>query len=292
MKRNWLGSGVLLAMATAAALVALTHGCGGGGSTTTVTPDTFCTDYASKECQVVSKCGLPDMSACTAVRKTKCLGDVAQRQTATRVFKTSNISACLNQVNNVYSTNGTIPVAKLDQMDDACQYVFQGSVKANSPCTIKYDCDGTMICDKGLCANKVVKNLNDLCGNPGEICNTGSYCQQMGAVYKCVAKHMASEACDVDTNPCLEALRCLNGTCQARADSGGACTSDDDCATAVAYCDPYIGNKCDTGLTFGGGAAACAAFGGSASAGGTGGASGSGGAPGSGGASGDDAGTD
>jgi hypothetical protein len=289
MTRNWLGAAVFLAMAAA--------GCGGGGGTTAVTPATFCAQVADKECQVTTKCGIADKTACTTVRAAKCMAQATERAVAPRVFTVANINNCVNQVNSVYSTNGMITVAKLDAMDDACQYVFQGNIKEGKDCTVKYDCEGTLICDTAkspsLCAKKVVKNMGDLCGNPGEVCNTGSYCTKMGDVFRCVAKLTANQACDVDANPCVEALRCLAGTCQTRADSGGACTSDDDCATTVPYCDPYIGNKCDQGLTFGGGAAACAAFGGSGSGGGTGGASGTGGnAGGTGGASGSDAGSE
>ncbi|HEY2904040.1 MAG TPA: hypothetical protein VGL59_25860 [Polyangia bacterium] len=266
-------------------------GCGGGGGSTAVTPTDFCAQVATKECQVVNKCAILDMNACLTARKAVCMDQVTQRQVAPRVFRAANISACVNQVNAVYSTNGTIMPSQIDMMNDACEYVFQGDVKESSPCSVKYDCTGTLICDKTLCAKKVVKNLNDLCGNPGEICNTGSYCSMMGSVYKCVAKHMVDEACDNDTNPCLESLRCLAGKCAARAAAGAACTSDDDCATAVPYCDPYTGNKCDLGLSFGGGAAACAAFGGTASTGGTGGAAGTGGASGTGGATTDAGGT-
>lgn len=288
MKRSWLGSGVLFAMAAA--------GCGGGGSSTSITTATFCAQVAEKECQVVSTCGISDKSACTTIRAANCMQQATEREKAPRVFTVANINNCLNQTNAVYSTDGTITVTKMDAMEDACQYVFQGNVKEGSACTVKYDCQNNLICDKGLCAKKVTKNKDDLCGNPGEVCSTGSYCTMMGAVYKCVAKHMAGEACDNDTNPCVEALRCLDGKCQDRAAMGGACTSNDDCAMTVPYCDPYIGNKCDKGLSFGGGAAACAAFGGSPS-GGTGGASGgsdagSGGASGSGGANGSDAATE
>jgi len=64
MTRNWLGSGVLLALALALAAT----GCGGGGGTVAVTPSTFCGQVAEKECQVVTKCGIADKSACTSVR--------------------------------------------------------------------------------------------------------------------------------------------------------------------------------------------------------------------------------
>ncbi|HEX3696675.1 MAG TPA: hypothetical protein VH374_14945 [Polyangia bacterium] len=286
--RNWLCSGVLLVTALAT-MTATIGGCQGGSSA--VTPTDFCAQVAAKECQVVNKCAISDMNACLIARKAVCADLVTQRQVAPRVFRPANISACINQVNGVYSTSGTITPTQIDAMNTACEYVFQGDVQESAPCTVKYDCTGTLICDKTLCAKKVVKNLNDLCGNPGEVCNAGSYCTMMGVVYRCVAKHMAGEACDDDTNPCLESLRCLAGTCAARVTAGAACTSDDDCAMAVPYCDPYIGNKCDQGLSFGGGAAACAAFGGNGPAGGTGGAAGTGGASGTGGATTDAGGT-
>ena len=275
---NWLGKGVLVAMVVA--------GCGGGGGGTTVTVADFCAQKADKECQVVDSCGTADKPTCLVARKAECMTLAADAQVAPRIFRAANISACINQTSSVYATKGTITPMQLDMMNEACQYVFQGDVAESSPCKVKYDCTGTLICDKGVCAKKTTKNATELCGNPGEICNTGSICTMMGAVYKCLPKGMLAAMCD-ETTPCLETLHCVGGKCAERAAVGGACTSNGDCASTVPYCDPYIGNKCDKGLTFGGGAAACAAFGGMAS--GSGGSAGTGGASGSGGAAGTDA---
>jgi hypothetical protein len=90
-------------------------------------------------------------------------------------------------------------------------------------------------------------------------------------LFYCLAKAAQSAACSASI-PCVENLHCdATSTCQPRVTSG-ACTTDDDCASGVPYCDPYIGNKCDSGLGFIGGAPACADYGGTA--GGLGGASG------------------
>ena len=112
--------------------------------------------------------------------------------------------------------------------------------------------------------NAIAKNSGDMCSDAGAICNPGSICKkdEASAFFKCVAKGGVTEACDSDTNPCIEALRCTEGKCAARAMSGEACMSNDDCATAVPFCDDSIGNKCDQGLNLGPGSAACAKFGG------------------------------
>ena len=256
MMRNWLFSGLFLAVALI--------GCGGGGGNTrAVTADDFCDDKAAAECaDVAGRCG-NNMVNCVTARKAVCLQFVEGAMSPTRKFKVANMATCLSQTKNVYK-NVLITPAQQATMDDACSYVFQGDAAKLEPCETKYDCKTGLICDKGLCATKIAKNKDDLCSDPGAICNAGSICSKDAdsGVFKCVAKGGAGEACDNDTNPCLEALRCSAGMCVARAMSGEACMSNDDCATTVPFCDDSIGNKCDQGLNLGPGSAACAKFGG------------------------------
>jgi hypothetical protein len=272
----WLGSA---ALATSLAVAA----CGGGGSAP-LTEDQFCTQKATKECQVTARCGLATSDSCLTQRKALCLAFATAAKVSPRVFHPENVPNCINKTNNVYAKS-TITPTDLADMNDACNYVFQGDIDKGKACGVKYDCKGTAICDKGFCADKVQKGTGALCGNPGEVCGTGQYCTTgTGTVYMCVARRAQDATCDA-ANPCIESLRC-DVTCKARVAAAGTCTVDDDCVSTAPYCDPYSGNKCEVGLVFAPTAtAACASYGGATSPG-TGGAAGSG----TGGTSGSDAG--
>ena len=238
----------------AAAMAGLLAGCGGGGSSKPLTETDFCNQKAEAECQVSDRC-VTDKDACKADRMTVCTTFVSDaKASGTRFFTEGNVSNCINKTTSVYAKTAPITPTDMNDVSDACNYVFQGKAKVTEACTVK-----SHICDKGLCAPKVTKNSGDLCGNPGEICNTGSFCMMNGATYMCMARVASGMACNTSTPPCLESLRCAS------------------------YCDPYAGNKCDPGLSFAVGAPVCNDFGGSGSGPGTGGQGGTGGSTGTGG---------
>jgi hypothetical protein len=271
--RKSRGSWALPAILATFTLATWASGCG-GGSSTPITQDSFCDQKAQKECQVSTKCGTMN-SACLSQRKAKCLAFAAASASSKRQFTAANVAACVNKTNAVYA-KATITPADLADMDDVCSYVFQGTSTAD--CAVKYECAGTKICDKSLCAAKVVKNKGALCGNPGEVCAAGSYCAHdpTSGAFTCLAKAAAGTACSADV-PCVETQRCAaaTSTCVALFMSGETCGTSDECATTAPYCDPYIGNKCDVGLIFAPTAtAACADYGGTST--GTGGSSGGG----------------
>ena len=280
--RAWLW--IPVAVATAAAV-----GCGGGGSKKPLTINDFCTMKAGAEClQPASACGT-SATACQSQREALCLQFAQATMSATRPFRPENVSSCISKTSSTYAKQ-TITPTDLAAMNDACNYVFQGSQPKDGTCANKYECSGTVICDSNnLCETQVIQANGAPCNGPGQVCNTGLYCTG-SPVPRCAPRKMLSDTCD-DMNPCLETLRCLNGTCAARAASGESCTSDADCATTgpapVPYCDPYTGNKCDKGLSFGGGAPSCVDYGGGTGAtggndgGGTGGAGGAAGQDGS-----------
>jgi len=285
MIKSWKSLGPFV-VATACIWTGM-FGCGGGGSSTPITEDQFCASKAEKECVVTARCGTATPDACKMQRKAVCTAVANASKTAPRVFHPENVNSCLNTTNTVYTKASAITPAELADMDDKCAYVFQGNAPATGNCAVKYDCMSmSNICDKGICANKVNKNKGDLCANPGEVCNIGAYCAQDPAhnnLFYCLAKAAQGMPCSAAV-PCVENLRCdgVTNSCQPRANATESCTTNDDCVSGASYCDPYIGNKCDTGLSFAGGAAACAAYGGSSSGvggsggGGTGGASGNG----------------
>ncbi|HVZ70839.1 MAG TPA: hypothetical protein VHJ20_00560 [Polyangia bacterium] len=279
-KELWSTTGI------AVTLVALIGSCGGGGSKPLTVSD-YCDQRALKECAVPVASCLADLSDCQKARSAACVtaSNAITSADAKRVFSPGNVSNCVNKGGSVYGKD-TIKPADLADLDDTCGYVFQGAVALNEACTSKYDCaDKNNICDKGLCAAKVVKGKDALCADPGAICSTGQYCATAGAVLKCIDKAGKGTACDANT-PCLETLRCSGGTCTDLIAGGDACTADSDCVTADPFCDPYGGNLCAPGLKFATHSASCAPFGDTKAPSGAGGSTGTGGSTGAGGSTG------
>ena len=262
--------------------VGLVGGCSGGGKTKT--EEDFCLEKTTAECQSVSNKCATSVDPCVTARVPLCHEFVAEaKASGTRFFVTGNIGNCVSKSKSVYAKNGAITPTDLDGLEDACNYVFQGNAMNLQACTVKYDClDKSHICDKGRCAKRIEKNKGELCGNPGEVCKKGSFCQLMdGNIFECAEKAAENKVCSEDV-PCKEELRCSLGSCTKRAGNLASCGSDDDCEVAVPFCDPYAGNKCTCGLLFGPGSTSCTSFsnpmtGAGGSGGGAGGRGGSGG---------------
>jgi hypothetical protein len=248
-------------------------GCG-GGSSTPLTVDDFCTQKAAQECQVAGLCAVL-APACETVRKAACMSFVATANVPPRVFVPGNVAACVNKTKSVYAES-LIKPADLDGVADVCNYVFQGPAAELTACTTKYDCKNQKdLCDKGECATQTNVAAGAQCANFGAVCPAAQYCNTVGAAMMCVAKGALGAACSAAT-PCdgTKMLTCTAGMCAMQVASGDTCTTDADCLAAAPYCNPYAGNKCGTGLTFSAGSASCSAFGGTASATGTAGAAG------------------
>ena len=255
------------------AITGLLAGCGGGGAGKQPTESDFCAQKADAECQVTDRC-VTTKDDCKADRMAVCTAFVAAaKSNGKRVFVTGNIGGCISKTMAVYAKTSPITPKDLADMDDVCQYVFQGDGEVNvDTCQTKYDCAGKVICDKTYCAKQM--NVTTTCGNPGDICPAGKYCApNSSSLLVCTDKGASGDTCD-ETTPCLEALHCAAGTCTDRVGSAGSCTSSDDCLAAAPYCDPYAGNKCDPGLSFAAGSPSCADYGGSGSGPGTGGTGG------------------
>lgn len=219
--------------------------------------DSFCQAKAEQECQVATSCAAK-VETCTSGRKTLCLDAAGAAQSGPRTYAAKQAETCVNKTKELYAKKGTaITPDDVKKLNEVCDDVFAGARKEREPCTSSAECSGDLICDKTVCAKKVQKNKGDFCGNPGEVCATGSYCSQgSGGALQCIGKKDKGEACD-EKAPCLEALRC-NATCQDRFGSGETCNpAADECGTAAPYCDPSIGNKCGPGLIAAPGAAAC-----------------------------------
>lgn len=251
-----------------AAWVAAVSGCG-GGSSTSVTPASYCNDKAVKECQVAAKCGT-DVMGCQTQRTTVCMAANAEAlKSGMRFFTTGNVNDCLNQTNTVYSkaNSSAATQADIDVMNDKCAYVFQGT--STTTCMVKYDCkDKSQICDKGLCAKQTPVAKDAFCVSPGQTCSSDSYCALDTSTnqLKCLAKAAQGAPCSA-TVPCVDPYRCdsASGTCMTKLAAGALCNSSADCLPAAPYCDQYIGCKCDLGLSFAAGANACVDYGGAPS---------------------------
>src|SRR6266498_480235 len=253
-------------LAQLAAIAGLLAGCGGGGSSKPLTESDFCSQKADAECQVTDQC-VTEKDACKAKRMTTCTAFVAQaKASGKRVFVPGNIGNCINKTKNVYAKTTEITPSEMADVNDACNYVFQGDGEVNvDMCDVKYDCKDKVICDKGFCA--MSKNVTTTCGNPGDICPTGQYCAANASnIMVCMPKGASGDTCSA-TAPCTEDLRCAESKCTERVGMAGACTSNDDCSSVAPFCDPYAGNKCDKGLSFSAGSTSCGDFGGTSSTG-------------------------
>jgi len=264
---GWAGSASIaraFGVSVLAAWVALVSGCG-GGSGTPLTEDSYCEQKAEKECQVAPKCGT-GMTACVTQRKTACLAVNAASKTPPRIFTPSNVGPCIDKTNSVYAKSlaAGATQADLDAMTDVCAYVFQGN--STDVCTVKYDCkDKSQICDKGICVKQMNVNKGAFCVSPGQVCSADSYCANDTAtsMLKCLPKAVQSAPCSA-TIPCIDPYRCdgPSGTCMPKFMAGQFCGNSSECAAAAGFCDPFLGCKCDTGLSFAAGALACADYGG------------------------------
>lgn len=261
-------SGFLLTFGVLASVSTLLVGCG-GGSAKPLTEDDFCTQKAGKECKTIVDTCSASATDCQTARKQLCLAWVDSVKSVAgtpRVFTPANVGACLSKTESVYKQT-LIKPADLAALDDVCEYVFQGDVAKLDACMVKYDCKdrGATICDKGHCADQVVKSTGLQCSDYGATCSTAQYCTMVDDAKKCVNKKGAGETCDA-TTPCVDTLRCLNGTCQPLLKSGDKCCTNSDCPTAAPYCNPYAGFVCSTGLNFATHSPSCSAFGDTAAA--------------------------
>jgi len=248
---KWLGLagvGVLLAL-----------GCSSSATDKYPNTDSFCAAVAQEECKAATDCG-NKVDACLSARKAHCFQGIPT--SPLRSYHSANAQGCIDKTHDTYAKD-TITPADFADLQVACDKVFQGSATSLQHCDATQDCSGDLICDKTVCAARVVKNQGDFCGNPGEVCGGESYCAPSASAMQCVPKKANGEVCDDKVAPCQTSLRCNNSSCQARSPSGEACAADSDCAADAPYCDPNNANRCDRGLRFGPGLTACKDYGGS-----------------------------
>ncbi|HEY8076126.1 MAG TPA: hypothetical protein VIF62_18500 [Labilithrix sp.] len=203
--------------------------------------NSFCAAKADAECTNIAPGCNATLEACKTVRTDTC---TSEGTTSGRAYTPSKAQNCIDQVNAVYSKK-TFTADDEKTVTNACERVFAGSVAQDAPCKIDFDCQGDMICDKGVCENKVDKSAGALCGNPGEVCDDSSFCNTGVQPVKCQPRAAQAAACS-PTSPCDKTLRCviagtmMMGTCQALENPNDPCNVDSDCSasTTPPYCDP------------------------------------------------------
>jgi hypothetical protein len=217
--------------------------------------DQFCADYARRECEKVGFiCALP-AADCQPVRVAACKSFLQASRSDARMFRAANADACLEKVSATYSKT-LISSDDLAMLHDVCARVLEGRGVANDVCKVDYDCERSLVCDKGRCGPRRIVSRSGNCGNPGERCMVGEYCRPTDGLWICTKKKDRGTQCSA-AEPCLEAYRCT-GVCEDKLELGSRCTADDDCKSA--YCSPEMGT-CGPGLAFAPGAPSCTTFG-------------------------------
>jgi hypothetical protein len=199
--------------------------------------DAFCSSKAEAECNGLSeRCGAT-LDACKTERTSVCKSGVVTAQGQGRTYKPGAVQDCLDSIARTYPKGGSAPTQTAEAETAAiCERVLSGSKKESAPCASTYECDGALICDKGVCVTEEKVAVTKQCNNAGQVCETGSYCQQQGATKFCNPKNALGDSCSADA-PCVETLRCLTGHCAERVTAGQACDNDGECGAAAPYCD-------------------------------------------------------
>ncbi len=223
------------------------------------TDESFCTARAEKECAVSDLCTIKK-DACLTKRKDLCTASTFASGKLGLTYSPANADACITQLSASYTEGKTlIKAEELRQIDTACLKVFVGKIEKNKACENTQQCVGSLICDKGFCADLVRKPADSPCVGPGDACVAGYTCiASSGTELKTCVKRKAKDELCVGVDTCEEGLLC-NGTCKAKLAIGELCNTSADCASTL--CDTNV-KKCAVGLTFASGADACKGYGG------------------------------
>ena len=266
-----MGSSSFHALATFAVLGPLAAlplaACGGADDADTgPTPELFCEARAARECVVADACTVT-LDACRAARRLACQQQVAAAVLDDRAFSPVRGADCLLAIDRAFR-EGKVDGRELDaslpgSMAQVCASMFVGRRGLEEPCASDGQCAAPLICaqagDARVCAEARVFEGGEPCGNPGDTCAAGFFCNRASRLPRCEARRREGESCS-PAAPCEEALLC-DGTCQPRRGVGEPCQSRDDCSAAAPYCDPYAGNVCGPALIFTGASPVCLEFG-------------------------------
>jgi hypothetical protein len=196
--------------------------------------DSFCAAKADTECKHLAlSCGVT-VDQCKSKRTNLCNGGAATAAGQNRQYRANAARPCIDKTDEVFKEKVILPEKEAEVLE-VCDRVFGGTLAKNAPCEISLQCEGSMICDRGVCADKLATKLGEACNNPGQVCEKGSFCTLQGQNKFCVAKKKLSEICTAES-PCAEDLRCVN-SCVPRVTVGGKCDNDGECAPEAPYCD-------------------------------------------------------
>lgn len=214
MKAMLMGLGAL-------ALVAMV-GCSSSdsSSSTAVSADSACSDYASMFCDKVDQCASAfvtlaygDAATCKSRLQLACLNAVHAPNTARTP---ESIESCVSAAKSLSCAdliNGKTPTE--------CQPV-NGSLDDGKPCGTDDQCKS------GFCGFDDSKKICGVCGPKpaagstcvdGKKCASGQTCSSSG---KCAVPAAAGASCGADV-PCGFGLSCVSGTCAKNLAEGAAC---------------------------------------------------------------------
>lgn len=216
--------------------VGLVSGCGSDAEEdkTLNTHEGFCGDWARAVCNdtVVKACGgsSPDQETCFAAQETECLAKVDERYTKDRA------EACLKAVRGAYK-DGNLTRSELSVIElaaEPCDALFRGAVGEGESCSDNADCDtvaGYRCVGESsrTCQVPVEVSGGGRCSEANQVCASGFYCNGGN----CVVRGDVGESCVGNAPPCMEALRCLAGTCSTLVAEHDPCERHTDCATGI-----------------------------------------------------------
>ncbi|MDB4933135.1 MAG: hypothetical protein JWP87_107 [Labilithrix sp.] len=217
--------------------------------------DSFCSEKAAAECSnLAGVCGASD-PVCNEKRKNICNTAASAATAQGRSYRAEAAQACLDKINEIFKEK-VISGEGDAQVTKTCERVYGGTIAENGPCTQSFQCEGALICDRGICIAESPVALKGQCNNAGQVCEKGTYCQAQGGTKFCVEKNSIGDTCGPDA-PCLEDLLC-DKTCNLKIKGGEACSTDDECAPEAPYCDT-LQKKCRP--KYQAGTAACKEYG-------------------------------
>jgi hypothetical protein len=200
----------------------------------------FCVEKAAAECaNIAAACGATE-AVCKDKRTNLCNTAASAATAQGRDYRANAAQDCLDKINEIFKEK-VITAEGDGDVTKTCDRVYGGSKTANTPCAKSFECEGALICDRGICIAEESVALKGQCNNAGQVCDKGTYCQAQGGTKFCVEKNKLGDTCGPDA-PCLESLLC-DKVCKAKVAVGEACTVDEECAPEAPYCDT-LQHKC------------------------------------------------
>jgi hypothetical protein len=224
----------LLTLITLGGLIALVA-CSSDDADKFGSSDSFCTAKAESECKnIAKKCGATEAD-CKTKRVASCNNAAAVAANQGRSYRPNAVQDCLDKIDDVYrnGANDVTPDGE-KEVGVVCERVFGGTKKEREPCAQTFECEGSLVCD-GVCTTQETVSKNGGCGNAGQVCEKGTFCQDQAGKKFCFEKKKLDEPCAAES-PCIESLRCVN-RCIAKVPVGQPCDNDGECGDAAPYCD-------------------------------------------------------